>query len=214
MGLARLLCARPLVKDVGILGGVVMAKMMPAVAALTQERSGVIIGLDQKGKVVQWEPALVELTQFSRRDVFGMNFVKSFLTPDVGPKMHKAMESAFAGEQVETFSFQFHCLDGSPINLDVLSVVSSKEDQVNFEIKLPQDLAEKRAKAMARANEVVLELASRYREEEGTTLSNMKTSSYLTMELLPIYDDDEDEEEDDESDDENDDEDHGKEEVL
>eukprot|EP00927_Polykrikos_kofoidii_P063451 TRINITY_DN58267_c0_g1_i1.p1 TRINITY_DN58267_c0_g1~~TRINITY_DN58267_c0_g1_i1.p1 ORF type:complete len:303 (-),score=37.38 TRINITY_DN58267_c0_g1_i1:30-938(-) len=75
-----------------------------------------IITLDLEGRVIDWSPEAEELTEFRRKSVMGMDFVKQLLTEDTQDLVTAWIHDAIDGKPQGNHFFVFYTLAGHPLS--------------------------------------------------------------------------------------------------
>ena len=64
-----------------------------------------IFGIDENGLVNEWNNKSVEITGFSREEVFGQNLVKVYITEEFRDQVSMVLTNALGGEETANFEF-------------------------------------------------------------------------------------------------------------
>jgi PAS domain S-box-containing protein len=64
-----------------------------------------IIGIDENGLVNEWNNKSVEITGFSREEVFGQDLVKVFITEEFRDQVSMVLTNALGGQETANFEF-------------------------------------------------------------------------------------------------------------
>jgi len=64
-----------------------------------------IFGIDENGLVNEWNNKSVEITGFSREEVFGQNLVKVYITEEFRDQVSMVLTNALGGQETANFEF-------------------------------------------------------------------------------------------------------------
>jgi len=64
-----------------------------------------IIGIDENGLVNEWNNKSVEITGFSREEVFGQDLVKVYITEEFRDQVSMVLTNALGGQETANFEF-------------------------------------------------------------------------------------------------------------
>ena len=87
-----------------------------------------IFGIDNKGKVNEWNQTSTKITNFTKEDVFGKDLVKEFITDDYKASVKKVFDDALNG--IETSNFEFPLFTKKGKKVMVLLNASTRRDSV------------------------------------------------------------------------------------
>ena len=87
-----------------------------------------IFGIDNKGKVNEWNQTSTRITNFEKEDVFGKDLIKEFITDDYKVSVKKVLDDALNG--IETSNFEFPLFTKKGKKVMVLLNASTRRDSV------------------------------------------------------------------------------------
>jgi PAS domain S-box-containing protein len=67
-----------------------------------------IFGIDNQGKVNEWNQKSAEITGFKSKDVLGKNLVDEFITADYRESVNKVLHQALKGDETSNFEFPLY----------------------------------------------------------------------------------------------------------
>ena len=67
-----------------------------------------IFGIDEHGKVNEWNRKAAEITGFSRHEVIGRHLVEQFITPDYQASVKEVLDNALRGKGTDNFEFPLY----------------------------------------------------------------------------------------------------------
>ena len=87
-----------------------------------------IFGIDNEGKVNEWNQTSTKITNFTKEDVFGKDLVKEFITDDYKASVKKVFDDALSGKETSNFEFPLFTKEGKKVM--VLLNASTRRDSV------------------------------------------------------------------------------------
>ena len=87
-----------------------------------------IFGIDNQGKVNEWNQTSTKITNFTKEDVFGKYLVKEFITDDYKASVKKVFDDALSGKETSNFEFPLFTKEGKKVM--VLLNASTRRDSV------------------------------------------------------------------------------------
>jgi len=85
-----------------------------------------IFGIDSKGLVNEWNQTSEEITGFKKKEVFGKELVKTYITKDYQKSVKKVLDDALLGKETANYEFPLFAKDGERVM--VLLNSSSRRD--------------------------------------------------------------------------------------
>ena len=90
-----------------------------------------IFGIDNKGRVNEWNQTSEKITGFKKADVLGNDLVQTYITEDYRESVKKVLDDALLGEETANYEFPLFTKDGQRVK--VLLNSSTRRD-INGEI--------------------------------------------------------------------------------
>ncbi|MFA5796398.1 MAG: PAS domain-containing protein, partial [Candidatus Shapirobacteria bacterium] len=87
-----------------------------------------IFGIDNQGKVNEWNQTSTKITNFTKEDVFGKDLIKEFITDDYKASVKKVLDDALSGKETSNFEFPLFTKEGKKVM--VLLNASTRRDSV------------------------------------------------------------------------------------
>jgi len=88
-----------------------------------------IFGIDQKGRVNEWNQKATEITEFTKEEVMGRNLVQEFITSEYRTVVKAVLDGALAGKVTANFEFPLYTKSGR--RLQVLLNANPRRDTNN-----------------------------------------------------------------------------------
>ena len=74
-----------------------------------------IFGIDNKGRVNEWNQTSEKITGFKKEDVLGQNLVKTYITEDYRDAVKKVLDNALKGQETANYEFPLFTKDGQRV---------------------------------------------------------------------------------------------------
>merc|ERR1711871_1279876 len=103
-----------------------------------------IFGIDQLGRVNEWNQKSAEITEYSKDEVMGRNLVQEFITPEYRTAVKAVLDSALFGKATANFEFPLYTKTGR--RLQVLLNANprrSAENEIVGVVGVGQDITER-----------------------------------------------------------------------
>ena len=104
-----------------------------------------IFGIDNSGKVNEWNRKAVEITGFRKDQVLGRNLVEDFITPEYQDSVGAVFDNALQGKGTDNFEFPLYSSSGKKV--EVLLNATTRVDGRNMPtgvIGVGQDITERK----------------------------------------------------------------------
>ena len=90
-----------------------------------------IFGIDSKGLVNEWNQTSEKITGFAKKEVFGKDLVKTYITEDYRKSVNKVLNDALLGQETANYEFPLFAKDGQRV---MVLLNSSTRRDINGEI--------------------------------------------------------------------------------
>ena len=91
-----------------------------------------IFGIDNDGRVNEWNRKAVEITGYNRDEVLGRNLVEAFITPEFQASVKEVLDNALQGKGTDNFEFPLYSRHGQKV--EVLLNATTRVDASNTPI--------------------------------------------------------------------------------
>ena len=95
-------------------------------AQLIDSANAPIFGIDQNGKINEWNQTAERITGFSKDDVMGHDLVAEFITDDYKASVKAVLDEALSGQETANYEFPLYTKSGNRV--DVLLNSSTRRD--------------------------------------------------------------------------------------
>ena len=94
-----------------------MSRVADDLMRLIDYANAPIFGIDQDGKVNEWNRKAAEITGFSKDEVIGRSLVQHFITPDYQASVKEVLDNALLGKGTDNFEFPLYSRDGKKVEV-------------------------------------------------------------------------------------------------